>query len=689
MAAHVTSASAVRPASVAAPASASSPVAAAPSASGSAASASASAASAVAAPKRSFKILIAGVGVLVALLIAGGLYFRSRQSATLTEKDSVLLADFVNTTGDAVFDGTLKQALAVQLEQSPYLNLVPESKIRAALRLMGRPADERLTNDVAREICQRQGFKAMLTGSISSLGNHFVVDLAAVNGQTGDSLAHEQAEADSKEQVLKALDKASSNLRQKMGESLASVQQFATPLEQATTSSLDALQAFTLGQAEHQKTNDDAAIPHLKHAVELDPNFAMAWATLGVSTNNTGRNTEAIAALTKAYELRDRASEREKFYIQAHYYSEVLMDFEKTLATYADWRQTYPRDNVPYDNAALVYSGMGQHDKARDLASEAMRQDGKDRYAYANLASAYLTLNRFDEAKSIVEQASALKLDSVGTHLVALDLAAIRGDWATYNHEIDAARGTPNESFLLFWEANGQTVLGKGKTARLTWQQARSEMLALGDKDFAATMFGIEAYNDVLLGYPREAKGEAEQAMELSRALQVRVNAAAVLAATGDLSKSASLLAEQVRQSPENQLLRLVLGPMVQAEQFLQKNQPSETIAVLESTRPYEFGIGPYGAGGGPAYLRGMAYLKMKDGVKAAAEFQRILEHRGVGANDPEYPLSRLNLGRAYVLQGDLAKARTAYQDFFAGWKDADADLPVLVAAKAEYEKLK
>ena len=317
--------------------------------------------------------------VVLALLIAGGFYFRSRQSAKLTEKDSVLLADFVNTTGDAVFDGTLKQALAVQLEQSPYLNIVPESKIREALRLMGQPPDERITNDVAREICQRQGIKAMLTGTIASLGNHYVVTLAALNGATGDSLAREQVEVDSKEQVLKSLDKAASDLRQKMGESLASVQQFAKPLDQATTSSLEALQAFSLGNEEHQKMHEDAAIPYLKKAVELDPNFAMAWATLGVVSNNMGRGAEGVQAVRKAYDLRDRTSEREKLYIQAHYDTEVTIDPEKALQVYAEWRQTYPRDTVAYDNAALAYSELGQPEKALDLASQAHRINPHDR----------------------------------------------------------------------------------------------------------------------------------------------------------------------------------------------------------------------------------------------------------------------------------------------------------------------
>jgi serine/threonine protein kinase/Flp pilus assembly protein TadD len=393
---------------------------------------SASAAQVASAPAKTTKkspvMLIAAVLIILAALVAGGFYFHSRRSAKLTEKDSILLADFVNTTGDAVFDGTLKQALAVDLEQSPYLNLVPESKIREGLRFMGRPADERVTNDVARELCLRENVKAMLSGTITSLGNHYVITLSAINPQSGDALAREQAEADSKENVLKTLDKAASSLRQKMGESLASVNQFATPLEQATTSSLEALQAYSQGHDEHQKTNDDAAIPHLKRAVELDPNFAMAYATLGVADSNMGRITDANKALKQAYDLRDRASEREKLYIQAHYYDEVTEDFEKTIQVYNDWRQTYPRDTVPLDNLSLVYSETGQYEKALDASSQALRADPKDRFAYANMIFAYLGLNRFGEAKSLLDQALAQNMRGPSMEIAVVFLAAIRHD---------------------------------------------------------------------------------------------------------------------------------------------------------------------------------------------------------------------------------------------------------------------
>ena len=653
------------------------------------ASASASAVSAAipTGRRKPWKIVAAGAALLV-LIAAGFWYSRSRQSGQLTEKDSVLLADFVNTTGDSVFDGTLKQALAVQLEQSPYLNLVPESKIRQALRLMGRSPDERITNDVAREICARQGIKALLTGSIASLGNHYVLTLAALNGQTGDSLAREQVEVDSKEKVLKSLDSAASSLRRKMGESLASVQQFAKPLEEATTSSLEALQAFSLGQAEHQKTNDLDAIPHLKKAVELDPNFAMAYATMGVAYFNGARPAEGIAAMNKAYELRDRASEREKLYIQAHYYDEVTLDAEKALAVYAEWRQTYPRDTAPFDNAALASASIGQHENALEMASQAQKLDPKDRYAYQNLASAYEALNRFDEARAVADESVTQKADSFAIHFVLTDLAYIRGDQASADRELQSSRGTPEEMFLLFWNAGWQTSLGKLKVARPLWQQARDSASKAGAQDFAAQIAMVQANFEALLGYPAEARQLVSQALP-SKNLETEAFAAQDLALAGDVQKSNSLLTSLEHEYQNNRFLQMIGAPETRAALQFQQNKFSDAIATLEPLRPYEFGTGPHGTGIFPIFFRGTAYLKLKDGAKAAAEFQRILDHRGAAGWDIGYPLARLNLARSYAMQGDTAKARTTYQDFFAYWKDADPDIPVLKEAKAEYEKLK
>jgi serine/threonine protein kinase/Flp pilus assembly protein TadD len=639
--------------------------------------------------KKTWKILLPAVLVVLAILIAGGLYWRSRQSAKLGEKDSVLLADFVNTTGDAVFDGTLKQALAVQLEQSPYLNIVPESRIREALRFMGKPPDERLTNEIAREICQRQGIKAMLTGTIASLGNHYVVTLTAANGSTGDTLATEQVEVENKEQVLKSLDKAASELRQKMGESLASVQQFAKPLDEATTSSLEALQAFTLGNEEHQRMNDDGAIPHLKKAVELDPNFAMAWATLGVALNNMGRAAEGIQAIRKAYDLRDRTSAREKLYIQAHYYTEVAIDPDKALPVYAEWRQTYPRDTVAYDNAALAFSELGQPEKALDMASQAHRINPHDVYAYDNMAEAYEALNRFDEAKSIAEQAVAEKSDGIAVHFVLTDLGYMRGDRAAYEHELELAKGTSTEPFFLLFNAAWQGAEGKVQASRNLWQRAGQISVNAGAKDLAAEFLALEGYIDALFGYPADARQKASQALALSNDPDARSLSATTLAMIGDVQKSEGLIASVEHDFPENHFIQTVAIPEAKAAQLLDKNQLSEAISTLEIVRPHELGTGPRGGGVSPIFLRGMIYLKMRDGAKAAAEFQRILDHQGAAGFSSEYPLARLNLGRAYALQGDNARARTAYQDFFAAWKDADPDIPILKTAKAEYEKLK
>ena len=517
----------------------------------------------------------------------------------------------------------------------------------------------------------------------------YVITLTAANGSTGDTLATEQVEVENKEQVLKSLDKAASQLRQKMGESLASVQQFAKPLDEATTSSLEALQAFSQGNEDHQKMDEDAAIPHLKKAVELDPNFALAWATLGVSSTNTGRDAEGAQAVRKAYELRDRTSEREKFYIQAHYYTEVTVEPEKALQVYAEWRQTYPRDTTPYVNAALAYSEIGQPDKALDMASQAHRISPHDRYAYDNMAGAYEALNRFDEAKSVAEQAVAEKADGSTMHFVLTDLDYMRGDRAAYEHELELSKGTSNEPFLLLFNAAWQDAEGKVKAGHDFWQRADQVSINVGAKDLAAEFLTFEGYSDALFGYPADARQKLSQALALSNDPDARTLAAAVFAMIGDVPQSSAIVASVEHEFPENHFLQTVLIPEARATQQLEKNQLSEALTTLEIVRPHELGIGPRGGGVTPIFLRGLIYLKMGDGAKAAAEFQRILDHRGAAGFSLEYPLARLNLGRAFVLQGDNAKARTAYQDFFAMWKDADPDVPILKTAKAEYEKLK
>ncbi|MGH9539846.1 MAG: protein kinase domain-containing protein [Terriglobales bacterium] len=627
---------------------------------------------------------------IAALVVAvgAGAFFYSRRSASLTEKDSILLADFVNTTGDAVFDGTLKQALAVQLEQSPYLNVLPQSRIQTALRLMGRPPDERVTSDVAREICVRDGVKAMLTGSISPLGSHYVIDLNAVNAQTGDSLARAQVESESKEQVLKSLDKAASDLRQKLGESIGSVQKYATPLEQATTSSLEALQAFTLGQAEHTKLEDEKAVPYLKRAIELDPNFAMAHATLGVVYGNLTQTNHQIEELSKAFELKDRASDREKFYISAHYYSEVTRDADKAIAVYEQWKQTYPRDSVPWDNLALEYESTGQPEKSLLNASEAMRLGPKDKFAYANLADAYMSLGRYDEAKTVTEQATAQGLGSPTDAFSLYSMAFDRGDKAGMQRAVEMAKGPLAEPIIQLIVAQGQCASGKIKSARQTFAQGASLAQNSGLKELAVGMRLFDASCLTETGNPTLGRQVASQALAASDDRDTRTQAAYILARAGDTSRSQKLIDQQAKEFPSDTLQNSVWLPVARATNLIRANQPGQAVDVLEAAAPYEFGSPPIGAIYWPIYVRGEAYLRLRNGAKAATEYQKILDHHGIAPNSPLYTLAQLGLGRAYALQGDSAKAKQAYQDFFAKWKEADPDVPILKDAKAEYAKL-
>ncbi len=661
----------------------------APSASSRAVSASSAAVSAIVPPKNPWKLLVPAIAALLVLLIAGALYFRSRQSAKLTEKDSVLLADFVNTTGDAVFDGTLKQALAVQLEQSPYLNIFPESRIQEALKFMGRPSGERVTKDVAHEICLREGVKAMLIGSISSLGSHYVITLEAVNAQTGDSLDREQVEAESKEQVLKSLDKAASSLREKLGESIGSVQKFTTPLEAATTSSLEALKEFSIGQDAHSKLDDDAAIPHLKRAVELDPTFAMAWAVLGITYNNTGNSKQASECLQKAFDVKDRASEREKFYISSHYYGTFRGQLDKHIETLEQWSQAYPRDGVPLDNLSLAEQDAGQPDKALAYASDAMKQNPKDHYAYQNLAASYVYLGRYDEAKAVADQAIAQKIDPWSLHMTLYWTAFVRGDDAAMQQELAQSGGKVQETIIVLLHAQGQCAQGKIKKAREGFARAAAAAQAHGIKEWVALSLAGEAYCNAETGFIPEARQAMNAALAAADTPETEADAARLFARTGDTARAEKFIADLAKEQPFDTLLNLVKLPTARAILDLQRNQPAQAVAALEPAKPYDLGadrrsIGTYMS----TYVRGEAYLRSRDGVNAAAEFQKILDHRGIQPTSQFLSLAKLGLGRASALAGDTPKAKAAYQDFFALWKDADPDVPLLKTAKAEYEKL-
>ncbi|HLW79795.1 MAG TPA: protein kinase, partial [Terriglobia bacterium] len=624
----------------------------------------------------------------VALLAGAAALYRLRQTPALTERDSIVVADFVNTTGESVFDGTLKEALTVQLAQSPYLNILPESRLRQALGYMGRSPDERITADVAREICQREGAKAMLSGTIAGLGSHYVITLGAVNAQTGDTLAREQAEAESKEQVLKSLDQAASSLRRKLGESLGSVEKYTTPLEQATTSSLEALQAFSQGQAEHLKLEDEKATPYLERAVQLDPNFAMAWATLGVAYDNQTREDKATDSIKKAFELKDRASQREQFYISAHYYDTVTRQSDKAAEVYETWKQAYPRDTVPLDNLALRYQAVGQFDRALANSTEARRLDPKDRYANQNLSSTYLSLNRFDESKAVADQAVAQGIDSDPIHFILYDLALVRGDQAAAQRELAWNVGKPREYIMTFFEAQREYSLGRANQARDTASQAADQAQRKGSKEFAALVRAAQASSEAELGESAEARKHISEADALGAGRDARTVNAETLARLGDKVQAEKLIDGLAREFPTDTILTQVNIPVTRALLQMDAKNPAQAVAALEPSRPYELGGPPFGADYWPIYMRGEAQLQARDGVKAAAEYQKILDHRGINPINPLYTLARLGLGRAYALQGDKAKARTAYQDFLAAWKDADPDVPVLIEAKAEYAKL-
>jgi serine/threonine protein kinase len=672
---------------------ASSTIPASESSAGVAASASSSAASAVvpgSAASRKWLAWAAGAAAF-AVVASGVFFFSTRRARALTDKDTAVLAEFVNTTGDPVFDGTLKQALAVQLDQSPYLNLLPDSKVQEALRYMGRKPDERITRDLAREISLRQNAKAIISGSIASLGSHYVITIEASNAQTGDSIAREQAEASNKEEVLKSLDKAASGLRQKLGESLASVQKFATPLAEATTSSLDALKEFSIGLELHNRLEDSDALPHLKRATELDGNFAMAWATLGIVNSNRGSRKTAVEYMQKAYDLRERASEREKLYITGHYYGFVTGDIEKEVELYRQWLQLYPRDNRPLSNLSLTYQTLGEYGKGLEAATRHLSVIPGDPYGYQNQMSSYLSMNRWDEAKAVGDLATEQKKDTVAIHSDFMLLAAVKKDEAEMQRHLAWAAGKPVEPILLSRLIYYQDMMGQIKASHETTQQILALYEKFGFAEGRANQASARAMRDAFHGFSEAAKQDAAEVLGLTEERSARSTAAVALAQSGDTEQAEKLINDMGRSHPDDTVLKYAIVPAVHALILLRHNDAEQAIAVLEPSRKYDLAFlqGATSPVFVVLYVRGLAYVQAKDGTKASVEFQRILDHNGVSPLSVFLPLAQLGLARAYVLQGDTAKGKTAYQDFFAIWKGADPDIPVLIAAKSEYAKLK
>ena len=616
-------------------------------ASGSHISAASSTSVAAAVPPRSKSWLWAGIAAVVVLAaVALGFLFTRRTSA-LTEKDSILLTEFVNTTGDPVFDGTLKQALATQLEQSPFLNIVPESKIQQALQFMGRPSSERVTSDVGREICQRQNIKAMMTGSIAPLGSHYIVQLKALNGQNSDTLASEQVEVESKEQVLKGLDRAATQIRQKLGESLTSIKQFATPLEQATTPSLEALKAYSAGHANHANLDDHDAIPLFKKAVEIDPNFALAWAEMGVSEGNEGMEQASEQSLKKAFDLQERSSDLERFYINGHYFS-TIGDLDKSVATYEQWHKAYPRDSIPMNNLALIYGALGQFDEALASSLDEMRADPDSIYSYQDLADGYLNLNRLDEAKTVAEQGLAKVPNAIGSHRQLMDIAALRGEPAEVERHLAWAKGRPQEQFMLLAQAFYEFNAGKRKASAETLAEAQAISQKFGNSEFSAFMGGLSAYSASIVGDCSSAKALASASLQLSPAGDNVQPASVALANCGESAKATQLIEALVKQHPSDTMLNVVHKPVVLAIIAAHQGKPDEALSLLEPARRVELGVGPGAAPGLVPYTRGIIYLTKKDGANAALEFRKILDRRYLYVSAP-YSISYLGLARAYA----------------------------------------
>ena len=631
-------------------------------------------------PRRA-AILIATLTAVA--VVASILFLRFRGTPALTERDTILLTDFVNTTGDSVFDGTLKQALAVQLGQSPFLNIFSEDRVRGALRFMGRPADERVTRDVGREICQRQGLKAMLTGSIASLGNNYVIALEGINAQTGDVIAREQVEAEGKEKVLGALGAAATRLRGKLGESLASIQKFDAPIEQGTTSSLEAFRAFSLGVEQQLKGRYFEAIPFFRRATEIDANFALAHPRAASMYYNSGLYDRAAEASQKAYELRDRVSERERLYISAGYYDNVTGELEKYLETLELWKRTYPQHAAPPNNLALKYIELGQFDKALEEAREAIRLNPHSASGYSLLASAFVGLNRIDEAREIVRQALAKRLETSAMRRTLYRIAFLQGDASTMQEQIGWAAGKPDEYVAQNWQAEGAAFSGRLREAKEFSNRALEFAERRGLEDVAAQIALAAAAREALLGDCRQVKEQTARALRLSESRLTMIPAGDALAACGELSETQTITGELSRRFPKDTILNTVLLPLVQARIKLHAGDPAEAIRLLETTKLYR-GYALFQV----AYLSGQSYLSLRKGDQAAAEFQTILDNRGWQITSPLYPLAQLGLARAAVLQGNTAKARKAYQDFFVLWKDADEDTPILIEAKREYDQL-
>jgi eukaryotic-like serine/threonine-protein kinase len=637
--------------------------------------------------KKSKIPLILGAAVLVAAL-AGGAYFFTHRAPKPTGGGSIVLSDFTNTTGDAVFDGALKQGLAAQIAQSPYLHILSDRQIQQTLKYMSQPAGARMTKELARQVCQRTQSAAVLEGSITQIGNTYDLIVSAVNCETGEAIATAQNEAADKDHVLGALSKSAEEIRGKLGESLASIQKYNTPISEATTSSLDALKAFSMAMDARQNKGDDIAIPFLRQAVALDPNFAIAYGNLGQAEINVGETQLGEEYTQKAYDLRDRTSEAEKFYVDTHYFENLQGDEIKSEEVYKVWRQTYPRDFIPVNNLGVIYEHTGQWDRALAIVLDAEKLAPDDVILILQKSVSYLGLGRIDEAKATIDQALARKVDTPLFHRQLYFIAFLQSDRAGMDREMAASLKLSPEvsAFAIALDGLTSAYAGRMSKARTSWKRAYDGAHAAGLKGGMATTLQMQAYTEALTGDAAAAKRDAAAALAASNSFASRVRVARTLAIAGDTARAETLADQLTKERPTATLAIGYDLPVVRAQIELHRNNPAKAIELLQPALAYELG---FSKGMLATYVRGQAYLQLHQGAEAAAEFQKIVDHPGVVLNELTGALAHLGLARAYALQGDDAKARLAYQDFFALWKDADSDVPVLKDAKAEYAKLK
>jgi Tfp pilus assembly protein PilF len=669
-----------------------------------------SAASAVSgqAISRSGRAKLVWILAAIAIVAAGasGLYYRSHRSKPLTDKDTIILGDFANNTGDPVFDDTLKTALSVSLNQSPFLNVLSDSKVAATLKLMTRPRDTKLTPEVAREVCQRSGSKAYLAGSIAGLGSQFVLELKAVNCQNEDLLAQEQVTAASKEKVLDALGEAASKLRGELGESLATVQRFDVPLEQATTSSLEALKAYSLGNKARNERGAAAALPYHQRAIELDPNFAMGYRAVAGDYSSLGELGRASEYSTKAFQLRDHASEREKLRITASYYQDVTGEMEKAAQTYQEEIESYPRQWQVYGDLGVIVSALGQYEKAVETTKQSLRISPDGLSLYGNLANFILALQRLDEARQTIHEAQARKSDDLALHNALYALAFIADDSAAMAEQLQWFAGKPEDNFGLALASDTEAYSGHLNQARELTKQAVDSAIRADSKETAAIWQAIAAQREAAYGYPAEARQAAAEALKLVPTSQgVALEAALAFAMAGDAEKTESLAQDLGKRFPLGTQMQTQWLPALQAQLALNKKNPAPALAGLQAALPLEFGEISFVANVSclyPTYLRGEAYLAAGQGRESAAEFQKILDHSGIVWNCWTGALAHLGVARANALQArtfqgqgqaadaDAARVRAlaGYKDFLTRWKDADPNIPIFQQAKAEYAKL-